>query len=404
MRLRLTLVMLAFVAVLVHMAVLSLFGTSEPEPTLLPTQTTSTSAMTMTVKLPFEHYLYRSGKLYGNRRAIIPLLLTSTTYHGTSLFATTVQGWILHLLIPQRTIDVVVFYDPSLVRASEICTVLKLRPSTLHTKPFDVSLLHDVHVDSSELAVLKSGFFLTPFHEKVAIRLHPVRLRFPPYIEQNRSLLQDPSWMRCGCPPICPQKRATVDYVQGTRWYTYDIFLEPLVLEYSFWIKMDVDIWMFRPIEFNIVDTMVSQGALFAHTGYIYNGEGCSRELHLDIDRYLRKNNITALSSNEKWWQQDDNVYYSNFVVSSVGFHTHPGPLQLAKYLNEVPTGFFKYRWTDQSLFHKVFGVSLGPHENMFLVDWSNLRCQKKVFRPNAVFYHSKQLKRRAMLRKCTII
>jgi hypothetical protein len=347
---------------------------------------------------------------YGNGRAIVPLLLTSLSYHGSSLIATTIHSWIVHFLIPQRNIDVVIFYDHNAVNLSELITRLRLKKFEGGSEPATAEDFRDggsAHLSDSDKALLLGaggGMFTTPYHATYTIRLHPVVLPFPEYIVQNMTLLREPSWLRCGCPPVCPQKRATVDYVQGTRWYTYDLFLEPIARRYSFWIKLDVDIWFFRPPEFNLVDTMVRSGAIFAHTGYIYNGEGCSNELHKALLSYLATRNFSAVSDKHSWWVQDDNVYYSNFVITSMGFHLSEAHMQLAKFLNEYRNGFFRYRWTDQSLFHKVFGVFLGPLENTFALDWSHWRCQKRVFRPQAVFYHSKQLKKKAMLKRCTNI
>lgn len=344
--------------------------------------------------------------LYGNKRAVIPLLLTSMKYHGTSLLATTLQGWILKFLIPQGNIDLIIFYDAAKVKLEELVTVLRIkkRPQSDSSASVHPDLLVDVRLAPEEAALLGDGYFLSAYHPTYSFRVHPVQLPFPDYIAANLTLLDNPSWLRCGCPPVCPLKRATVDYVQGTRWYTYDLFLQPIVREYSFWVKLDVDIWMMREVPFNMAQTLIDAGAVFAHTGYIYNGNGCSDELHKAIRDYLAAQQIQAVSAGQRWWEQDDNVYYSNFVISSMAFHLSSEHLRLAKALTEYPTGFFKYRWTDQSLFHKVFGVFFGPQETDFLLDWTNLRCSKKAYRKGAVFYHSKGKKKSSVLRMCTDI
>jgi hypothetical protein len=366
-------------------------------------------------KLPSWPWLYRHpedgvgssprGALYGNRRAVVPLLLTSIKYHGTSLLATTLQGWILKFFIPQGNMDLIIFYDHRKVPLAELLSILRIRRRDDAPSGVDKKDLHNVDLSEADALLLGDGWFLSSYHPTFAFRVHPVSMPFPDYLAAtNLTQLQDPKWMRCGCPPVCPEKRATVDYVQGTRWYTYDLFLEPLIRPYSFWIKLDVDIWLMREPKFNMVERMIERGAIFAHTGMIYNGNGCSNELHRAIKEYLKKSNAAAVSEGQRWWVQDDNVYYSNFVISSMAFHLSAEHMQLAKALNEYPTGFFKYRWTDQSLFHKVFGVFAGPEEDKFLLDWTHLRCSKKAFRKGAVFYHSKGKKKSNVLRMCTDI
>ncbi|CUG06474.1 glycosyltransferase family 15, putative [Bodo saltans] len=367
-------------------------------------------------RLPSWPWLYRHPEdgvgsaprdsLYGNRRAVVPLLLTSIKYHGTSLLATTLQGWILKFFIPQGNIDLMIFYDHHKVPLGELLSILRIKRRDDSTaRSIDTKDLHNVILSEEDGKLLGDGWFISSYHPTFAFRVHPVSLPFPDYLAAtNLTQLQDPKWMRCGCPPVCPEKRATVDYIQGTRWYTYDLFLEPIIRPYSFWIKLDVDIWLMREPKFNMVEQMIESGAIFAHTGMIYNGNGCSNELHKAIKEYLNANGAAAASEGQRWWVQDDNVYYSNFVITSMAFHLSPEHMHLAKALNEYPTGFFKYRWTDQSLFHKVFGIFFGPAEDKFLLDWTNLRCSKKAFRKGAVFYHSKGKKKSSVLRMCTDI
>jgi hypothetical protein len=259
----------------------------------------------------------------------------------------------------------------------------------------------------------------------IVLPLVAVDAQWPPYLRdetRRRELLSRRDWLRCGCPPYCPVRRATPEYVQGTRWYTHDIFFEAggLVRRfYHYWVKLDVDITMFRPLPAatNLLRELHRTRKIFLHTGYTYNGGGCSNNLNRSIALWCERGGeassqlskthstpvVPVVAAREAWWRQDDTVYYSNFVISSVAFHTSPQPLALARFLNdEVEDGFFKYRWTDQSLFHKVFGVFVGPREDDFLLDLSWMRWTKKGFRPNAVFYHSKKGKSRSELGKHT--
>ncbi len=402
-------------------------------------------------------------------RALIPLLLTHVRYHGTSLLATTLKGWVRQFLIPQQNIDLVIFYVSKGDR-SAIIDLLGLKPTTpdplvaslpnLFREPKAVfwsgqgplaenALNLNTTAESAELTnggllggVLETEagadkeappargpleWFLTPHDASLKIRLQYVQLNYPQYILDEPTILLNRTWMRCGCPPYCPALRATKEYVQGTRWYTHDLMKEPLLRQYRFWIKLDVDIWFYRPLSFNLVESMLlnaptgrsaegggKDGAtdaahrkghshphyIFAHTGRKYNGAGCSNELHQAIIQHCAANNITIVSRDEAWWKNDDDTYYSNFVVSSVEFHLSEKYLALAQYLNSYRNGFFRYRWTDQSLFHKVFGIFFGPKESSFCLDLSELRCLKKVRSPKAVFWHSKREMKKPDLKK----
>lgn len=397
-------------------------------------------------------------------RALIPLLLTHVRYHGTSLLATTLKGWVKQFLVPQQNIDLVVFYVSKGDR-SAIIDLLGLKPTSpdplvaalpnLYREPNAIFWSGQGPLSESALSINSTAevttaangalpgegqldadakptestppsapeWFLTPHDATLKIRLQYVQLNYPQYILDEPSILLNRTWMRCGCPPYCPALRATKEYVQGTRWYTHDLMKEPLLRRYRFWMKLDVDIWFYRPLTFNLVESMLvnapsaAEGKsvetavsrqtnfkphyIFAHTGRKYNGAGCSNELHQAILQYCAANNITIVSRDEPWWKNDDDTYYSNFVVSSVEFHLSEKYLALAHYLNAYRNGFFRYRWTDQSLFHKVFGLFFGPKESSFCLDLSELRCLKKVRSPKAVFWHSKREMKRPDLKKC---
>lgn len=343
-----------------------------------------------------------------SNRALVPLLLTHLKYHGTDLLATTMKGWVLKFFKPQGNIDLALFYDVSTISVGDLIRLLRLTPAPSWTATLDTAT-NTASVSTAEAAVLGNGRFLTPFDKSFEIRILPVSLPLPRYIQADPSLLNRSDWMKCGCPPYCPARRATVEYIQGTRWYSHDLFLEPLVASYTYWLKLDVDIWIFREFPINLVDTLTASGRVSAHTGKAYNGEGCSNDLdvairtHRGCSSMKRKDPCDAIvSSREGWWQQDDNVFYTNFVMYEVEFFLRPEVKALGLYLNEYERGFFKHRWTDQSLAHKVLGVFHGPNETAVALDWSYLRWKKKHFRPMASFWHGKSPYTRQQLARFT--
>ena len=375
-------------------------------------------------------------------KVAVPLLLTSMDYHGVPLLATTLQGWVKHLFLPQKNMELLLFYDEAAIQLESLLSTLRLHavppppPGATGPTARFVARAAPMHLARTPWAPV------TEF----SVHLLPTRLPLPAFLREmpegrRRGILSgdNASWMRCGCPPYCPVKRATEGYVQGTRWYTHQLFLERdrlLQERYAYWVKLDVDIWLFKPLPFNIAaemrrgrrgvwtdaefvatdadggggaqDVPVTRvaGALIAHTGTQYNGHGCSDNLHRAIGEWFNASTPGVprprrpVAHAERWWRQDDNVYWSNFIVSSVAFHTSPrGPLALAAYLNEFENGFFRHRWTDQSLFHKVLGAFAGPNESTHVLDWSCLRWDKRRFKPHAVFYHSKQSKKGQLLK-----
>lgn len=401
---------------------------------------------------------------FASPRGIIALYLTHIGFHGVGLLTRNLHSWTQNLIVPQKNLDLAIFFNADNISQSDLVSRLKLheiKHETLKHILFSpaavgASGVADIDSDSknsssddraaataSDLRSLVRSHnallslssrdqfdsLIAPYHTFyrfcsshracILVSLSPVETRWPAYLrdaQRRQQLFARRDWLRCGCPPYCPVRRNPPEYVQGTRWYTHDMFFEAggfVKRFYSHWVKLDVDITIFRPLpkSVNLLETMRESGdKVFLHTGYTYNGGGCSNNLHAAITKWCQLNQtdrdvpLVPVSANQSWWKQDDWVYYSNFVISKVAFHTAEKPLALVRHLNEeVEAGFFKYRWTDQSLFHKVFGVFLGPSETDFLLDFSSLRCSKKAgYHKGAIFYHSKKEKRRSELSKCT--
>ncbi|RNE99280.1 hypothetical protein TraAM80_08278 [Trypanosoma rangeli] len=350
-------------------------------------------------------FLYNasSKELAGNGRALLALLLTSLQYHGVRRLKETLPTWMDNFLVAQGNVDMVIFYAYSTVTAARLVETFGLaKASTGQLTSLEIQFRNlradvaaDVSLTAEEWASLGDGYFYLPSVQPMFVfRLVPVNVTFPLYIQANRSLLEDPTWLRCGCPPFCPLHRSPPEYIQGTRWYSHALFDQPIVRRYSFWVKLDVDVAFFLRLQNNLVHLLLSSGRLLGHTGYTYNGHGCSDELQDAIWKFLRSHNTQAVSASQDWWLSDDRTYYTNFVVGSVNFFLQPAVRELTAYLNEYRDGFFKHRWTDQSLLHKVMGVFCGPHEATFSLNWEKLRCSKKRTTPDAVFYHSKRRKR----------
>ncbi|ORC92534.1 putative glycosyltransferase family 15 [Trypanosoma theileri] len=357
-------------------------------------------------------FLYNesTGAIAGNGRAILALLLTSMQYHGVNRLKETLPTWMGNYLMAQGNVDFVLFYAYPVVTAKQLVETFGLVKAQLEQlnsfykeyRDLRTDVEADITLTAEEWDSLGDGYYYLPTTKPIFVfRIVPVNLTFPLYIQKNWSLLEDPTWLRCGCPPFCPLHRSPPDYIQGTRWYSHGIFDQPIVQRYSFWVKLDVDVAFFRSLDNNLVHLLLSKGRLLGHTGYTYNGRGCSDELQDAINKFLTKHNMQGVSAGKDWWLSDDRTYYTNFVVGSVNFFLHPQVRSLTAYLNEYYNGFFKHRWTDQSLLHKVMGVFCGPEESDFALNWDNLRCTKKRTTPDAVFYHSKRKKKIRPGRPC---
>jgi hypothetical protein len=425
-------------------------------------------------------------------------MLTHAGYHGPALLKANFPSWVRHLLRPQGDIDLVIFYQRNGIsldavlplvgctnayglQMSDVPSVASLASSSQPGSLYPAALRHAVAAQpqrwsSADAASVRFCLHRpvgegggqqgedspsSPFNAStmpdahpIVITLIPVEEQWPPYLADGATREEKFSrrdWLRCGCPPYCPVKRATPEYVQGTRWYTRDMLLEQgmyLTRFYRNFLKLDVDIGFFRDMPFRIGASLiptastptstasVGGGFVAAHTGITYNGHGCSNNLResmilwaeqfrrgerkilpdrsdgreqgaaglglVQLEPRMRPAAEWPVAANATWWlKSHDDVYYTNFFVGDLAFFSHPVVMDLMSYLNDnVTDGFFRYRWTDQSVYRMLLGVFMGPDESAFTLDWGHLRWRRKHRRPRSVFWHGKSAPTWGVIRK----
>lgn len=235
------------------------------------------------------------------------------------------------------------------------------------------------------------GSTLTTWEHKVAgyknrFFLAETELQLPSYVQSNRSFLDIPIE-----PKSC---RAPLTYIQGTRWYIYEMLHLQILQGYDFIVKVDADIVFVKSIPFHMLHDMTVRGAVFGHFAKYPDGVNtpCADHVAQAVQQFSRQRKETLASSslNTTSWDWDGNFcshehallqvdsdrYYGNFLILKTDYFQSPGPLQLGKFLSdEWQDGFFRHRWGDQAYWHFALGLFLGPNFEDAVVDYTEFRC-----------------------------
>jgi hypothetical protein len=256
------------------------------------------------------------------------------------------------------------------------------------------------------------------------IFLAETELKFPKYIQHNRSWLEIPI-----DPPSC---QALTEYIQGTRWYIYEMLHLQILQEYDYFIKMDADIVFLHSIPIHLLQDMKVRGAVFGHAAQYPDHvttpcaneiaqaaqEFAKRHQYLEVQRrqqqqqqpsfdsihnetptmddeepfeeeeevFVKEDDDDSSSSSWNWDGQycsashpklyvDSDRYYANFIIGQTDYFTSPGPLQFGKFLSdEWQNGFFRHRWGDQVYWHYALGMFTQDFESV-VVDYTEFRC-----------------------------
>jgi hypothetical protein len=169
--------------------------------------------------------------------------------------------------------------------------------------------------------------------------------------------------------------QAPFEYIQGTRWYTKELFDSHLLGKYEYWIKLDPDVVFVKPLEFNLLYDMKVKGAIFGHTAEYPPGvpTPCSDGIAKAVLEFAQEHSVCALPSTIL----DADHYYTNFIVGRTDFFRSPPVRHFANWLSEYSEGFFRHRWTDQIFWQVAMTLFLWPNdvEDYYVADYTDLRC-----------------------------
>ena len=233
--------------------------------------------------------------------------------------------------------------------------------------------------------------------EGVGIFIGQAAEGYPPGLDSSELLSVRP---RCGCQPLCaaPTKRcpdafliSSVGYVRGTSVFTHELLQEPRFKHYDFLVKLDWDIRFFRPYDTPLMKRVVESQAWGFHTGFANNGNGCSRDTQRAFDAYARTKGEKAVSAGDWLYENEQTAFHSALFGVWTGLVLSNEYASLMNFLKNSDYGYswYRYRWTDQSIWPKLIGYFGNLHNVM--LDYRGLRWNPNAPRPASIFYHRKK-------------
>jgi len=197
-------------------------------------------------------------------------------------------------------------------------------------------------------------------------------------------------------------------YVEGNAWYTYQLFLDHKLFlkRYNFFLKIDYDIFFFKPMYQKIKEAFMDENILFLHGGTLYN-EKCSKRAREVSNSYLKIHNQTSKTTiiraeNSKGAiftiqiPSSSDLYYGNFIGGKLGFFSSAHVLRYAKYMF-IHGEYFKTRWTDQAYWHNALGIH-AENLNRKIKSFEKFRFGRPFSAEPGSFIHTKNLQGNLLL------
>lgn len=162
-----------------------------------------------------------------------------------------------------------------------------------------------------------------------------------------------------------------IGYRQMCRFFSYQLFSHPIMLEYDYYWRFDDDSFLLQPVGFDPFQVMADNGYVYGYRSLMREdpkkeeGKGL-REL-FQITRQFAKKHCLSTRYFRPFtdWRGRSNgkQYYTNFEITNISFwRNHPLFSQYVEVL-EKEKGFYKFRWGDSIFRALTCALFLKPHQ-----------------------------------------
>ena len=311
------------------------------------------------------------------------------------IFARRWPSWHEHFLVPQGLTLVILLDREAQISVSYVVMKLGLRPVSPGTPgeilggryPYgNVSELDEgygLHVYSGADGTRRTYVLLGSLWLDVPLWVHD-------YGRKRFEMKKMKGWrVHSTCTPIT----AYFSYVQTNRFYTHQLFFLRILDLFDFWVKVDADIQFITPLPFNMVSTMTERRALVVHSGIIPLLSACTVNIGIMVETYCALQSercghtVLPVAGSRIWFQNESLGAHGNLFGGWLGYHQSPEFLDMARFFNIFPRGLWNYRWTDQEMWLKAFGLFADEVDWLDLTAWRDHVFVHHLFVTNITAY-----------------
>ena len=141
-------------------------------------------------------------------------------------------------------------------------------------------------------------------------------------------------------------------YIKYNTWYPHGSFHLELIDFFDYFMKLDSDVWLHKPIPSDMLLHMAREGAFLA-TGFTEltrdGDRGQVNETNWYVSNLANTCKIDRLvpAFHPKVIKKFEEVNYGNFMVTWLGFYTSPQLMHYSRDWSKAPS-MFHHRWGDQ--------------------------------------------------------
>lgn len=161
--------------------------------------------------------------------------------------------------------------------------------------------------------------------------------------------------------------RFNMEYCGMNRFRTYEMYRHPALASFDYFVQLDTDTNVEKPMPYNPVERMAAAGAVFG----FYHVEvrpdkkhDCNDDMYESIDRWIKRSSLSP-----KYYPPRGTSYTGNFNIGDLRFLRSEQYYSFARWINDEEKGIWSKRWGDQAFLPNILGVYFPEQKHMLFSD-----------------------------------
>lgn len=226
-----------------------------------------------------------------------------------------------------------------------------------------VIIFHSSNIAAADIRDVTSGSHT----DIVMVQISPSK---PKYFEQMQ---------RGGCMCCCNNRRGNqkgvrggayrVGYCEMNRFRTLEMYRHPVLANFDYFVQLDTDLYVRKPMPYNPVARMATSGAVFGFAERVVlptAARDCNLGLYEAIDKWINKSLLLPVYVPPRGMS-----YAGNFNMGDLRFLRSEQYYAFARWINDEEMGIWSHRWGDQAFLPNIIGVYFPEEKHMWFRDLS---------------------------------
>ena len=157
------------------------------------------------------------------------------------------------------------------------------------------------------------------------------------------------------------------NYCQMNRFRTFEMYRHPSLADFDYFIQMDTDLYVKKPMPYNPVVRMADLGGVMGyHKKEVRPNtkSDCNLGMYEAIENWINRSSLYP-----RYRPARGTSYTGNFIIGDLRFFRSEEYYTFARWINNEEKGIWTHRWPDQAFLPIIAGVYFAEAQHVQFSD-----------------------------------